>query len=259
MLVVVSPAKSLDLTSEVWTAKYSEPRLLDRSSVLVDRLASRAPDELAEVLSVSPKLAELNAERYGRWSRPFTPDNARPAVFTFAGDTYVGLDAPASFDERDLNRAQKTLRILSGLYGVLRPLDLIQPYRLDMGTRLENPGGSDLYQFWGDTLTRMIADDLDASPGGRFVVNAASDEYFRALDPEGLGATVITPRFLDHGPDRSAEPKVISFHAKRARGAMAGWLIRERIGTRKAIVEFDGLGYTYDPERSSPATPVFVR
>lgn len=261
MLIVVSPAKSLDTSSTVWTKKYSEPRLLDRSSELVELLTSHSPTELAELLSVSPALAELNAGRYGEWSRPFTTTNARPAIFTFAGDTYIGMDAPATFDERDLTRAQKSLRILSGLYGVLRPLDLIQAYRLDMGTRLANTRGSDLYAFWGDTLSNLLAGDLAASPGGRFIVNLASDEYFRALDSALLGAPVITPRFLDSAPDAAtgAEPRMISFHAKRARGAMAAWLIRERIGTRKALVEFDGLGYVFDPQRSSPHSPTFIR
>lgn len=261
MLIVVSPAKSLDVTSKVWTAKHSEPRLLDRSSELVERLAARHVDELQDLLSVSPELAELNARRYGAWTRPFTRANARPAIFTFHGDTYVGLDAPATFNERDLTRAQKTLRILSGLYGVLRPLDLIQAYRLDMGTKLPNSRGSDLYRFWGDTLSRVLADDLASSPGGRFLVNLASAEYFRALNPDLLGVPVVTPRFLDYGPNDhdGAEPKVISFHAKRARGAMAGWLIRERIESRNALATFDGLDYEFDRERSSPSTPTFIR
>lgn len=258
---MVSPAKSLDVTSKVATAKHAQPRLLDQASELIDLLAAHAPDGLQQLLAVSPELAELNAKRFANWSRPFSPANARPALCTFAGDTYVGMDAPATFDERDFTRAQKVLRILSGLYGVLRPLDLIQPYRLDMGTKLANPKGTDLYRFWGDTLSQMIADDLAVSPGGAFVVNLASQEYFRALDPDLLGAPVITPRFLDHGPggDTWPDPKVISFHAKRARGAMASWLIRGRIGTRKALAGFDGLGYAFDAERSTRAEPTFIR
>ena len=177
----------------------------------------------------------------------------------FNGDTYLGMDAPNTFGERDYTRAQKVLRILSGLYGVLRPLDLIQPYRLEMGSKVSNPRGRDLYDYWGEIPTRAIAEDLDASPGGRFLVNLASNEYFRAVRPELLDSPVITPRFLDHGPKAGSEPKVISFFAKRARGAMAGWIVRERIGTRSALSRFDGLGYRYDADRSTRDEPTFVR
>src|SRR5690606_25095157 len=144
--------------------------------------------------------------------------NARPALLMFNGDTYLGMDAPNTFGERDYTRAQKVLRILSGLYGVLRPLDLIQPYRLEMGTKITGPHGRDLYDYWGDTPTEVLRDDLEASPGGRFLVNLASNEYFRAVRPRLLDAPVVTPRFLDHGPGADSEPKVISFFAKRARG-----------------------------------------
>ncbi len=261
MLIVVSPAKSLDLQSKPATKKFSQPRLLDQSVELVDILSSYSPDAIQGILSISDELADLNARRLRDWTLPFTPKNARQALLTFNGDTYQGMNATGSFGERDFTRAQKTLRILSGLYGVLRPLDLIQPYRLEMGTRLATSKANDLYQFWGDTLTEVISHDLAASPNGKFVVNLASDEYFRALRTEQLGAPVVTPRFLDFGPQdaQRREPKVISFHAKRARGAMAGWLIRERIDTRKALTKFDGLGYAYDKNRSTPNSPTFIR
>lgn len=259
MLIVVSPAKSLDLDSKLATRKHSEHRLVDRSQELATLMAKKSPDELQALMSISPELAELNFERFQDWAPPFTPRNARPALLMFNGDTYLGMDAPATFDERDYTRAQKVLRILSGLYGVLRPLDLIQPYRLEMGSKVANPHGRDLYDFWGDVPTQVLAKDLDASPGGRFLVNLASNEYFRAVRPELLEAPVITPRFLDHGPKEGTEPKVISFFAKRARGAMAGWLVRERISTRSALTSFDGLGYRYDPARSTREEPTFVR
>ncbi|NLD78486.1 MAG: peroxide stress protein YaaA [Acidimicrobiales bacterium] len=259
MLIVVSPAKSLDLESKLPTRKHSDHRLLDQSVELVEVMAKKSPDDLQALMSISPELAELNFERFQDWSPPFTTRNARPALLMFNGDTYLGMDAPNTFGERDYTRAQKVLRILSGLYGVLRPLDLIQPYRLEMGSKVSNPRGRDLYDYWGEIPTRAIAEDLDASPGGRFLVNLASNEYFRAVRPELLDAPVITPRFLDHGPKAGSEPKVISFFAKRARGAMAGWIVRERIGTRSALSRFDGLGYRYDADRSTRDEPTFVR
>ncbi len=256
---MVSPAKSLDLESKLPTRKRSDARLLDRSAELVAIMSEKTPDDLQRLMSISPELAELNFERFQEWSPPFTTGNARPALLMFNGDTYLGMDAPATFGERDYTRAQKVLRILSGLYGVLRPLDLIQPYRLEMGSKVANPRGKDLYDYWGDIPTALLREDLDASPGGRFLVNLASNEYFSAVRPELLDAPVITPRFLDHGPKPDAEPKVISFFAKRARGAMAGWLVRERIDARRTLTRFDGLGYRYSPERSTRDQPTFVR
>lgn len=256
---MVSPAKSLDLESKLPTRKHSDHRLLDQSAELVEVMAKKSPDDLQSLMSISAELAELNFERFQDWSPPFTTRNARPALLMFNGDTYLGLDAAATFGERDYTRAQKVLRILSGLYGVLRPLDLIQPYRLEMGSKVSNPRGRDLYDYWGEIPTRVIAEDLEASPGGRFLVNLASNEYFRAVRPDLLDGPVITPRFLDHGPNPDADPKVISFFAKRARGAMAGWLIRERIDTRSALTRFDGLGYRYDADRSTRHEPTFVR
>ena len=153
MLIVVSPAKALDFESPLPTRKFTEPEMLDRSQELVGVMAGKSPDELSAMMSISPALAELNFERFQDWQPPFTPTNARPAVLAFNGDTYVGLDAAATFTERDYTHAQKVLRILSGLHGVLRPLDLIQPYRLEMGSKVEHPEGSDLYSFWGDDVT----------------------------------------------------------------------------------------------------------
>lgn len=256
MLVVLSPAKSLDVESPLRTAKRSEPRMLDDAERLVEVMRTKSPGELRSLMGISEPLAELNHERYGDWTTPFTPDNARPAVLTFTGDVYQGMD-PWSFTERDLTRAQKVLRILSGLYGVLRPLDLMQPYRLEMGTRLATDRGTDLYDFWGDRITDLLAADLEESPGPSVLVNLASNEYFGAVRPDRLGARVVSPAFLD--AKAGGEPKVVSFSAKRARGAMAGWIVRERIGTLKALRDFDGLGYRYDAGRSEPDRPVFLR
>ena len=257
MLIVVSPAKSLDFGSPLPTRKFSEPEMLDRSRELVSIMRAKSPDELSEMMSISPQLGELNFERFQDWTTPFTPDNARPAVLAFDGDTYVGLDARGTFGERDYTQAQKVLRILSGLYGVLRPLDLIQPYRLEMGSKLEHAEGSNLYSFWGDDITDRLNADLAASPGAKVLVNLASTEYFSAVQPERIDGRVISPRFLDAKGD--GEHKVVGFFAKRARGAMAGWIIRERIKSAKALTDFDDLGYRYDPARSTPDEPVFAR
>ncbi len=220
-------------------------------------MALKTPDDLSALMSISPALAELNFERFQDWDLPFTRANARPAVLAFNGDTYIGLDAAATFSERDYTHAQKVLRILSGLHGVLRPLDLIQPYRLEMGSKVEHPGGDDLYSFWGDRVTDALNADLVTSPGSPVLVNLASNEYFAAVQPDRVDARIVTPKFLDAKGD--GDYKMISFFAKRARGAMAGWIIRERIKSAKALVEYDGAGYRYDQVRSSADEPIFLR
>lgn len=257
MLIVVSPAKALDFESPVPTKKFSEPEMLDRSRELVSAMRTKSPDEISSMMSISPQLGELNFERFQDWSPPFTRQNARQAVLAFNGDTYIGLDAPASFSERDYTHAQKVLRILSGLHGVLRPLDLIQPYRLEMGSRVETEHGKNLYEFWGGDVTDRLNADLADSPGSSVLVNLASTEYFSVVQPDRVNGKVISPRFLDAKDD--GEHQVVGFFAKRARGAMAGWIIRERIKSARAIREFDALGYRYDETRSTPTTPVFKR
>jgi len=220
-------------------------------------MAAKAPDEHRSLMGISASLAELNFERFGEWEAEHTDQNARPALLTFDGDTFKGMDAPGTFSTRDWTHAQKTLRILSGLYGVLRPLDLIQPYRLEMGTKLITDRGRDLYQFWGNEITRCLATDVEQSPGASALVNLASNEYFGSVDPVRLGAKVISPVFLDYRG--SAKPKIVSFFAKRARGAMAGWMVTERVTTISGLSEFSSLGYAFDEERSSPDAPVFIR
>lgn len=257
MLIVVSPAKALDFESPLPTHKFSEPEMLDRSDELVTIMRRKSPDELSSMMSISHQLGELNFERFHDWSPPFTPDNARPAVLAFNGDTYIGLDARASFGERDYTHAQKVLRILSGLHGVLRPLDLIQPYRLEMGSKVEHDRGGDLYSFWGGDVTDRLNADLAASPGAEALVNLASNEYFSVVQPERLDGRLVTPTFLDAKGD--GDHKVVSFFAKRARGAMAGWIIRERVKSVRALAEFDELGYRFDQARSSADQPVFTR
>ncbi len=220
-------------------------------------MREKSTDELSAMMSISPQLGELNFERFQDWSPPFSPDNARPAVLAFNGDTYIGLDAAASFDERDYSHAQKVLRILSGLHGVLRPLDLIQPYRLEMGSRVDTDRGKNLYDFWGCDVTDRLNADLAASPGSNVLVNLASNEYFSVVEPERIDGKVISPRFLDAKGD--GDHQVVGFFAKRARGAMAGWIIRERIKSARVLREFGDLGYRYDESASTPTEPVFRR
>lgn len=256
MLAVISPAKTLDLTSPLTTRRHTEPRLVAESAQLVEVMREKSPQEIAALMHISDDLAHLNAARYHDFDPDHNPGNARPAALTFAGDVYQGLDA-TSFTTRDFTEAQKSLRILSGLYGLLRPLDLIQPHRLEMGTKLATARGRSLYDWWGDTVTDLLAEDLAASPGAGVLVNLASQEYFSVIDPKRLGAKVISPRFEDRG--RDGVPRVVSFHAKRARGTMAAWLIRGRIRTVAALHDFAEDGYTLDEARSTPEVPVFVR
>jgi len=256
MLSVLSPAKSLDYESKLATKKSSQPVLLERAAELVEVMATKTPDDLRSMMGISHDLAELNVERFHDWSVPFDKTNARPAVLAFSGDVYLGMDVVHQFGERDFTRAQKTIRILSGLYGVLRPLDLMQPYRLEMGSKVDTRAGKDLYAFWGDTITDQLNVDLAASPGPDALINLASNEYFGAVQPERINGRVISPKFLD---EKNGDYKVISFFAKRARGSMAAWLVLERVDTIKGITDFDVDGYRYDPSRSTPNEPVFIR
>lgn len=257
MLIVVSPAKSLDFESKLATKKFSEPTMLERSAELVQVMAKKTPDELSKMMGISASLGELNFDRFQEWAPPFTPSNARPALLAFSGDVYMGMDAPNQFSERDFTQAQKTLRILSGLYGVLRPLDLIQAYRLEMGSSVKTPAGKTLYAFWGDTITDSINADLAASPGSDVLVNLASNEYYGAVQPSRVEGQIVAPVFLDSKD--GGDYKIVSFFAKRARGTMAGWIIQNRVKSASALKEFDGMGYRYDPDRSSSDRPVFIR
>ena len=257
MLIVVTPAKALDFETPLPTKKHSQPVLLGRSEDLASIMAGKSPDDLSKMMSISAKLADLNHERFQDWTTPFTTDNARPAVLAFDGDTYTGLDAPNSFSERDYTHAQKVLRILSGLHGVLRPLDLIQPYRLEMGSKVTHPNGGDLYSYWGNEVTDQLNASLAESPGAKVLVNLASNEYFSVVQPERFDGRIISPRFLDAKGD--SDYKIVSFFAKQARGSMAGWIIRERITAAKTLVTFDANGYRYDAARSTPDSPTFTR
>ena len=256
MLALLSPAKSLDFDSTLTTPKRTEPRLLDESAELIDVMRRQSVAEIGSLMNISEELATLNANRYATYEDEHTRSNSRPAALAFNGDVYQGLQA-CTFDARDLTEAQKTLRILSGLYGLLRPLDLIQPHRLEMGTRLKTQRGKDLYQWWGTEVTDLVKTDLQESPGTGVLVNLASQEYFNVIDTERLGVRVISPRFEDR--DADGTPRIVSFHAKRARGLMASWLVRNRVRTASAITDFEADGYSHDRERSTRDVPIFVR
>lgn len=254
MLIVVSPAKTLDYESPLPSLRATRPRLLDDSAELVDRARQLSPADLASLMKVSDKIAHLNVERFAQWSTPFDKDNARPAIFAFKGDVYTGLDIER-FSADDLQAAQKRLRILSGLYGVLRPLDLMQPYRLEMGTRLDNARGKDLYQFWGEIITDQLIKDMKAA-GTEVLINLASNEYFKSVHPKRLPGPVIEPVFQD---EKNGKYKVISFYAKKARGLMTAWILREGIEKPTDLKKFKEAGYRYDAEASTDAKPVFRR
>ena len=254
MLSVISPAKSLDFETPATTAIHTQPDYLDRSRELIEILRDYSPQRLGELMGISDKLAALNAARFGEWHTPFTADNAKPAVQAFQGDVYVGL-AAETFSDDDNAFAQAHLRILSGLYGLLRPLDLIQPYRLEMGTRLENPAGKDLYAFWKGTLTEAL-DAAVAESGSPVLVNLASNEYFKAIDAKRLQARVVTPVFKD---EKNGKLKIISFYAKKARGLMARYVIKERLTDPEGLKDFNLDGYRYDQASSGPDTLVFLR
>ncbi len=258
MIFVLSPAKALDYTSPLTTSRFTEPEYLDDAAELIAGLRQLSHAEVAGLMDLSDSLAALNVARYGEWSRPFTPDNARPAVLAFNGDVYDGLDA-RSLSEDDLDYAQRHLRILSGLYGLLKPLDLMQAYRLEMGTRLANPRGKNLYEFWGeritDELNRLLAREEEAGRE-RVLLNLASDEYFKSVRVKKLAAPVVQPVFEDWSGGRY---KVVSFYAKRARGLMARHAVVKRLRKVESLKKFSEEGYAFDDAASDASRWVFRR
>lgn len=255
MFIVLSPAKTLDFESPLPALPpQTEPRFLDDSERLIRLLRVQDPAAIASLMSISDKLAQLNVERYALWQRDMRDEAARPAVFAFRGDVYGGLDID-SFDKSALRAAQARLRILSGLYGLLRPLDRIRPYRLEMGVALANPAGRDLYHFWDDRITHLLADDMRAA-GSRVLVNLASQEYFRAVHEKTLGLPVVSPVFED---EKNGKYKIISFYAKRARGLMAAWMLKHGIDKIDELPGFKVAGYRYCRSASTETVPVFRR
>jgi cytoplasmic iron level regulating protein YaaA (DUF328/UPF0246 family) len=254
MLIVLSPAKTLDYETPPVTTRHTKPAFLDDSKRLVARMREFDPPALAELMSISDALAALNVARFAEWKLPLRPGRAKQAALAFAGDVYEGLSAP-TLDADAIDWAQSHVRILSGLYGLLRPLDLMLPYRLEMGTRVGNERGRDLYAFWGDRLARAISGELD-SHSHPVLVNLASDEYFRALPPKALRHRVVQPVFQEL---RAGAWKIVSFSAKRARGLMTRYAIENRIDDPSRLVDFDAEGYRFDPEASDDKRWYFRR
>lgn len=257
MLIVLSPAKSLDYETPPRIKTHTMPRFIDRSATLIERLRRLAPQDVAALMDISDKLAVLNVTRYADWSPTFTAANSKQAVLAFNGDVYDGLDAK-SLSTDDLAFTQKHIRILSGLYGVLRPMDWMQPYRLEMGTRLDNVAGKDLYAFWGDDVTTLLNKDMAdlKHEGPATLVNLASEEYFKVVRPKVLAARVITPVFEDW---KGGRYKIISFHAKRARGTMARYAVTHRVTEASKLKRFAEDGYAYDKAASDDTRWVFRR
>lgn len=252
MLIVISPAKKLDFETPAKTKKHTQLEELDKSKTLIKELRNCEPQKISKLMKLSESLTELNVQRYKSFKTPFTLNNAKQAMFAFKGDTYVGLDAE-SMDSKDIDYAQNHLRILSGLYGLVSPLDLIQPYRLEMGTKFSCGKSKNLYEFWGETITNKINGLLEKE---KVLVNLASKEYFSAIDFKKLNGQVITPAFKEK---KNSEYKMVGFFAKKARGMMSRYIVENRIEDSKDLLNFDVDGYQYNKELSSEFEPVFTR
>jgi len=254
MLAVISPAKKLDFETPSKDLPVQQCQLLNQAQQLIERCKQLSPSDIASLMKLSDKLAGLNAARFGQWQTPFTLDNAKQAIFSFKGDVYVGLDAE-TLSEDDLAFAQDHLRILSGLYGLLRPLDLMQAYRLEMGTKLDNERGKNLYEFWGSLITDCLNQTLKDN-NSKILVNLASTEYFKAVKTKNINAQIITPVFKDY---KNGQYKIISFYAKKARGLMVRYMIDKRVEKPQQLEQFNYDGYAYDSSLSSDTTMVFTR
>ena len=254
MLMLLSPAKRLSEGPAVEDVPSAEPQMLDQTRILLDRAEQLSTDELGDLMSISDRLADLTHRRFQDMEFPFTEGNARQAALLFDGSVYRGLDAP-SLDADDLQWAQDRVVILSGLYGAVRPLDLIQPYRLEMGTKLDTERGDDLYAFWGDRITEQINDWLQAHDDDE-VVNLASNEYFSSVDTDALQGRLITPKFKDVSDGKA---RTIAVYAKKARGAMVRWAIEHRAERAEDLKQCDAMGYRYFDEASTDTVWEFRR
>ena len=254
MLTVISPAKTLDFESPAKTRAATDPAFLERSSELVKIMREFSAKDLSKLMRISPKLGELNQQRFEAWQLPFTQDNAKQALLAFKGDVYIGL-AAEEYSSRDFTFAQKNLRILSGLYGLLRPLDLIQPYRLEMGTKVKNANGKDLYDYWGSCIAESIEQEM-SSHRSKTLINLASNEYFKSVQPKSFQLPVITPVFKDFS---GGTYKVLSFFAKKARGSMTSFIVKNRISRPEDIKSFDVDGYVFNTAFSTEDQWVFTR
>ncbi|MDK6727050.1 peroxide stress protein YaaA [Neisseria mucosa] len=254
MFFVLSPAKNLNEKAPAPVKEFTQPDLLAEAEILMRQLRELAPQQIAELMHVSDKIALLNAERNAEWHTPFTPDNAKQAVFMFNGDVYEGIAADILKPEQ-IQYLQQHVRLLSGLYGILRPLDLMQPYRLEMGTAFANTRGKNLYEFWGDIITDLLNDTL-AQAGSDILVNLASQEYFKSVNTKKLKARLITPVFKD---EKNGKYKIISFYAKRARGLMVRYAAEHNITDPEMLKNFDYEGYSFNAAASNESEWVFMR
>ena len=253
MLSIISPSKTQDF-SKCDINIFSQTRQLDSSNELIGILKNKSQAQISKLMSLSEKLSKLNVDRFQKFKIPFTLDNAKQAILAFKGDVYIGLEAE-QFSGHDLNHAQKHLRILSGLYGILRPLDLMQAYRLEMGSRFRNRDGKSLYDLWGSKLTDSLNIEL-AEQKSKVLINLASIEYFGSVQTDKLDAEIISPVFKDYS---NGKYKILSFFAKKARGSMAAYIIKNRIDSPSKLKQFDVDGYRYSEEDSTPSKPVFLR
>ncbi|PID45915.1 MAG: hypothetical protein CSB47_06300 [Proteobacteria bacterium] len=254
MLITLSPSKGQDFSVPMPDADYSIPAQLDQSLILIDELRQYAPPQIESMMNISENLALLNFERFQQFQTPFNTDNARPALFAFKGDVYGGIDS-ASFTRDDLAYAQEHLRILSGLYGALRPMDLIQPYRLEMKTRLKNPRGENLYEFWGNRITDKLNEAL-AQQEQAVLVNLASNEYYKSVKPKQINGRILN---IDFKETKDGKTRIVAVYAKKARGMMADFILRNRIESPEGIQDFDRAGYQYAPALSTADRWVFER
>ena len=252
MLLLISPAKSFDFDSASHTQNFSKPLFVNESAQLIKKMCSFSQKKLSELMKLSPELATLNVDRYQQWSTTPKRENTKQAVLAFNGEVYKGINAK-EMSEEDLEFTQNHLRILSGLYGVLRPLDLMQPYRLEMGTKLKFNSYTNLYQFWGDKITNQINEDLEYE---KTLVNLASTEYYKSIKEPKLKGNVITPIFKDF---KNGTYKIVMMYAKNARGAMANFIIKNRITNPELMKSFDVNGYAYDPNQSDDSNWVYTR
>ena len=254
MLIVVSPAKKLDYETPPTIDKATLPGYLDQSQILIDRLRQYSAIDLAELMHLSMNLAELNFDRYEQWQQQVDETTGKQCVLAFKGDVYQGLDAE-SFSEDDLEYAQEHLRILSGLYGLLKPLDLMRPYRLEMGTKLQNERGKNLYEFWGTRITDAINEQL-RKQGDDVLINLASNEYFKSVKPKLLEGRIITPQFKEK---KNGQYKMIGIYAKKARGLLSRYILLNRLDNPEEIKSFDVEGYAFNEALSKGDNWVFTR
>ncbi|MBT5659585.1 MAG: peroxide stress protein YaaA [Rhodospirillaceae bacterium] len=254
MLILISPAKKLDFSTATGVISHSQPDFIENAQILAERARKLTRGDLSRLMKISDKLADLNYDRFKNFSPPFTTENAKQAGFAFSGDTYKGLDFP-SLAKDDMEFAQKHLRILSGLYGLLRPLDLIQPYRLEMGSRFSNPRGENLYDFWRSDITAAV-NKAAAKHSDKTVINLASQEYISSLDKKSLNGPFLTPVFKEI---KNGKARIIGLMAKRARGMMARYIIEKRLEKPEALKRFRDGGYAYQEDQSTPEAWVFTR